>query len=86
MITCSASSRSAWEDCDHAARACPANENAYAKFKTPITMADYEKSRVHADPLRLLDCVMFCDGANAFSSQQKRRRAASDQQNGVSDG
>ena len=42
------------------------NENAYAKFKTPITMADYEKSRVIADPLRLLDCVMFCDGANAF--------------------
>jgi acetyl-CoA acetyltransferase len=42
------------------------NDNAYAKFKTPITMADYEKSRVIADPLRLLDCVMFCDGANAF--------------------
>src|SRR5579872_6568610 len=42
------------------------NDNAYAKFKTPITMEDYEKSRVIADPLRLLDCVMFCDGANAF--------------------
>jgi acetyl-CoA acetyltransferase len=42
------------------------NDNAYAKFKTPITMDDYNKSRVIADPLRLLDCVMFCDGANAF--------------------
>jgi acetyl-CoA acetyltransferase len=42
------------------------NENAYGKFKTPITMEDYKKSRVIADPLRLLDCVMFCDGANAF--------------------
>jgi acetyl-CoA acetyltransferase len=42
------------------------NANAYPKFKTPITMADYEKSRVIADPLKLLDCVMFCDGANAF--------------------
>lgn len=42
------------------------NDNAYGKFKTPITMADYEKSRVIADPLKLLDCVMFCDGANAF--------------------
>ena len=42
------------------------NENAYRKFKTPITMEDYQKSRVIADPLRLLDCVMFCDGANAF--------------------
>ena len=42
------------------------NDNAYGKFKTPITMDDYNKSRVIADPLRLLDCVMFCDGANAF--------------------
>lgn len=42
------------------------NENAYEKFKKPITMDDYNKSRVIADPLRLLDCVMFCDGANAF--------------------
>jgi acetyl-CoA acetyltransferase len=51
------------------------NENAYAKFKTPITMADYEKSRVIADPLRLLDCVMFCDGANAFlvTTEQRAR-------------
>jgi len=51
------------------------NENAYAKFKTPITMADYEKSRVIADPLRLLDCVMFCDGANAFlvTTEEKAR-------------
>jgi acetyl-CoA acetyltransferase len=51
------------------------NENAYAKFKTPITMADYQKSRVIADPLRLLDCVMFCDGANAFlvTTEEKAR-------------
>jgi acetyl-CoA acetyltransferase len=52
------------------------NENAYAKFKTPLTMADYEKSRVIADPLRLLDCVMFCDGANAFLvTSEKRARS-----------
>lgn len=51
------------------------NENAYAKFKTPITMDDYNKSRIIADPLRLLDCVMFCDGANAFlvTSEAKAR-------------
>lgn len=42
------------------------NANAYAKFKKPLTMEDYLQSRVIADPLRLLDCVMFCDGANAF--------------------
>lgn len=49
------------------------NENAYAKFKTPITMEDYNKSRVIADPLRLLDCVMFCDGANAFLVTTEQR-------------
>jgi acetyl-CoA acetyltransferase len=49
------------------------NDNAYSKFKTPITMADYEKSRVIADPLKLLDCVMFCDGANAFLVTSAKR-------------
>lgn len=42
------------------------NHNAYAKFKKPLSMDEYLRSRVIADPLRLLDCVMFCDGANAF--------------------
>ena len=42
------------------------NDNAYSKFKKPLTMEDYYASRVVSDPLRLLDCVMFCDGANAF--------------------
>lgn len=52
------------------------NENAYGKFRTPLTMADYEKSRVIADPLRLLDCVMFCDGANAFLVTTEERARA----------
>lgn len=52
------------------------NENALAKFRTPLTMEDYFNSRVIADPLRLLDCVMFCDGANAFLvTSEKRARA-----------
>lgn len=42
------------------------NDNAYAKFKKPLSMEDYLASRVIADPLRVLDSVMFCDGANAF--------------------
>lgn len=42
------------------------NENAYQKLKKPLTMEDYMKSRMVADPLRILDSVMFCDGANAF--------------------
>lgn len=43
-----------------------ANPNALEKFKTPLTMDEYLDSRMIADPLRILDCVMFCDGANAF--------------------
>ena len=42
------------------------NENALEKFKKPLTMEAYLDARVIADPLRLLDSVMFCDGANAF--------------------
>jgi acetyl-CoA acetyltransferase len=42
------------------------NENAYRKFRKPLTMEDYLASRVISDPLRILDSVMFCDGANAF--------------------
>lgn len=42
------------------------NPNALEKFRKPLTMDDYLSSRIVADPLRLLDSVMFCDGANAF--------------------
>jgi acetyl-CoA acetyltransferase len=42
------------------------NENAYPKLRKPLTEADYLASRMIADPLRLLDCVMYCDGANAL--------------------
>ncbi len=40
------------------------NERACAKLKVPLALADYLQSRLVADPLRLLDSVMFCDGAN----------------------
>jgi acetyl-CoA acetyltransferase len=42
------------------------NDNALAKFKKPLSMEEYMQSRVICDPLRVLDSVMFCDGANAF--------------------
>jgi acetyl-CoA acetyltransferase len=42
------------------------NENAYQKLKKPLSMEEYMKSRMVSDPLRILDSVMFCDGANAF--------------------
>ncbi len=47
---------------EHACR----NPNALDKLRKPLTLDDYFASRMIADPLRVLDCVMFCDGANAF--------------------
>lgn len=49
------------------------NDNALPKFKTPMSKEDYYKSRVIADPLRVLDSVMFCDGANAFLVMKQER-------------
>ncbi len=42
------------------------NPNGYKKFQKELTMEEYLASRVICDPLRVLDSVMFCDGANAF--------------------
>jgi acetyl-CoA acetyltransferase len=42
------------------------NENACEELRAPLTVQDYLDSRLVSDPLRLLDCVMRCDGANAF--------------------
>lgn len=42
------------------------NDNALPKLREPLTLEQYRASRVIADPLRLLDSVMFCDGANAL--------------------
>src|SRR5215831_15109759 len=39
------------------------NENACEKLRVPITIDDYMNSRMIADPIRLLDCVMRADGA-----------------------
>jgi len=53
------------------------NENALAKLSKPLTLEEYRASRFIADPLRVLDSVMPCDGANAFivtSREQARRR------------
>ncbi len=40
------------------------NELACEKLRRPITIDDYLTSRVINDPIRLLDSVMACDGAN----------------------
>ncbi len=40
------------------------NDNACKALRKPITVDDYLNSRMIAAPLRLLDCVMPCAGAN----------------------
>lgn len=52
------------------------NDNALDKFRKPMTEEDYLNSRVVADPLRLLDSVMFCDGANAVLVTTRERAEA----------
>lgn len=39
------------------------NELAYEKLREPMTVQDYMDSRMISSPVRLLDCVMFADGA-----------------------
>lgn len=42
------------------------NDNACEKLRKPITIDDYLNSRMIADPVRLLDSVMVCDGASGL--------------------
>lgn len=49
------------------------NPNAVERFRQPITIDDYRNSRVIADPIKLLDCVMLCDGGNGFVMMSRKR-------------
>ena len=42
------------------------NENAVASLRKPITVEDYLSSRIITSPMRLLDCVMRCDGGSGI--------------------
>lgn len=42
------------------------NDMALEKLRKPITVDDYLSSRLIAEPVRLLDCVMRCDGATGI--------------------
>ena len=57
------------------------NDNACEKLRKPITVDDYLNSRMIADPIRLLDSVMVCDGAQRPPGDQRAsapsRRASS---------
>jgi acetyl-CoA acetyltransferase len=53
------------------------NENACPRLRKPISEDDYLSSKLVSDPLRVLDSVMVCDGANAIlmmSSDQAAKR------------
>lgn len=41
------------------------NDNACPRLRKPMTEQDYLNSKLVSDPLRVLDSVMVCDGANA---------------------
>jgi acetyl-CoA acetyltransferase len=49
------------------------NENACEELRVPITVEDYLKSRIIADPIRLLDCVMLADGAAGLIVTSRKR-------------
>lgn len=51
------------------------NENACEKLRKPITVDDYLKSRMIADPVRLLDSVMVCDGASGLLVTSRKNAA-----------
>ena len=54
---------------EHALR----NDNACEKLRKPITVDDYVQSRMINDPIRLLDCVMPCDGASGVLVTSRKR-------------
>src|SRR4029077_19751228 len=51
------------------------NENACEELRGPITIEDYLNSRMIADPIRLLDCVMLAARAAGMivTSRQRAR-------------
>ncbi|VTU36064.1 thiolase [Variovorax sp. PBS-H4] len=56
------------------------NPNACEKLRKPLTIEDYLKSKTVSDPLRMLDSVMVCDGANGVlvTTRQKARQKGLD--------
>jgi acetyl-CoA acetyltransferase len=49
------------------------NDNACEKLRQPITVDDYLTSRMISDTVRLLDCVMPCDGGNGLLMTSRKR-------------
>ena len=52
------------------------NPLACGSLRQPLKTDDYLRSRMIADPVRMLDCVMRCDGANAVLVASRERAQA----------
>lgn len=52
------------------------NPNAYEGFRKPMSLEDYFASRMIADPVRLLDCVMPLDGGGALLMMRSEKAQA----------
>jgi len=52
------------------------NDLACDKLRKPLTVEEYLQSRMISDPIRLLDCVRVCDGANGLLVTSRRRAVA----------
>lgn len=52
------------------------NDNACEVLRRPLTEQDYLDSKLVSDPLRMLDCVMRCDGASAVLVMSTRQAKA----------
>ncbi len=52
------------------------NPDACEELRVPLTESGYLSSRLISDPVRILDCVMRCDGANAVivTTRERARR------------
>jgi len=51
------------------------NDLACEKLRVPISVEDYLQSRMIADPIRLLDSVMVCEGASGVLMTSKKNAA-----------
>jgi acetyl-CoA acetyltransferase len=49
------------------------NDNACEVLRKPLTEREYLESKIVSDPLRILDCVMRCDGASAVLVMSTRK-------------
>jgi len=52
------------------------NDLACERLRVPLTREDYLNSRMISEPIRLLDCVMVCDGASAVVVTSAERAGA----------